>query len=70
MWLFTAIVVANAARMLAAYQTGRLYIGWLPPSQFRFTTKADDPQLWRNHWIAAIGLASIWLITIAYRISN
>ena len=68
MWLLTAVVFANVARMLAAYQTGQMYIGWLPPWQFKFITKAGNPQLWRNNWIAAIGVTAAWLALVAYQV--
>lgn len=68
MRLFTMVVVLNAARMLAAHQTGQMYIGWVPPRQFKIITKAGDPQLWRNNWISSAGISAAWFILIAYQI--
>jgi hypothetical protein len=70
MWLVTAMIFANAARMLAAYQTGQMYIGWLPPREFRFITKDEDPQLWRNNWIATVLATAAWFVAIGYWISD
>jgi hypothetical protein len=70
MWLFTAVVLANGIRMLSAYQTGYLYIGWLPPWQFKFVTRATDPQLWRSNWIAFVGVTAAWVVALGYSISN